>query len=88
MYDKNGKECYWIEDSSSCITKTCDNAPSTISDAAGCEEYLSGCTMFDDVKCKTKICEDFVFTTDALCKGAMSTCTSDGTKCVLRGTCA
>ncbi|CAD8108961.1 unnamed protein product [Paramecium primaurelia] len=82
--DKNGKSCYW--NGTACITRTCENAPEATATADECNTYLAGCTL-DSVKCKTKVCEDFAFATDALCKQALSTCTTNGTNCVTRGTC-
>nr|AAS94225.1 surface antigen A [Paramecium tetraurelia] len=82
--NKNGDPCYWT--GTACITKSCDNAPDSTATADDCNTYLSGCTL-DSVKCKTKVCEDFAFATDALCKQAISTCTTNGTNCVTRGTC-
>ena len=84
--DASSRKCYWIDDTVGCVTKTCENSPNYASEAE-CDTYLSGCTT-DAVKCKTKICEDFPLTTDALCKAAISTCTSNGSICVSRGTCA
>lgn len=63
--DKNGKSCYW--NGTACITRTCENAPEATATADECNTYLAGCTL-DSVKCKTKVCEDFAFATDALCK--------------------
>ncbi|CAD8183449.1 unnamed protein product [Paramecium pentaurelia] len=83
-YNKAGDPCYWT--GTACITKSCDNAPDATATADECNTYLAGCTL-DNVKCKTKVCEDFAFATDALCKQAISTCTTNGTNCVTRGTC-
>ncbi|CAK64863.1 unnamed protein product (macronuclear) [Paramecium tetraurelia] len=82
--DKTARSCYW--NGTACITRSCENAPEATSSAEDCNTYLSGCTS-DSVKCKTKVCEDFAFATDALCKSALSTCTTNGTNCVTRGTC-
>ncbi|CAK64788.1 unnamed protein product (macronuclear) [Paramecium tetraurelia] len=82
--DKTGRSCYW--NGTACITRTCENAPDSTASAEDCNTYLAGCTL-DSVKCKTKVCEDFAFATDALCKSALSTCTTNGTNCVTRGTC-
>ncbi|CAD8145016.1 unnamed protein product [Paramecium octaurelia] len=82
--DKTGRSCYW--NGTACITRTCENAPDSTASADDCNTYLAGCTL-DSVKCKTKVCEDFAFATDALCKQALSTCTTNGTNCVTRGTC-
>nr|CAA09180.1 surface antigen G [Paramecium tetraurelia] len=82
--NKAGDPCYWT--GTTCITKSCDNAPDATATADECNTYLAGCTL-DNVKCKTKVCEDFAFATDALCKQAISTCTTNGTNCVTRGTC-
>ena len=68
------------------MTKTCENSPNYAT-PSDCDTYLPGCTT-DEVKCKTKICEDFPLTTDALCRAALSTCTSNGSICVSKGTCA
>nr|P13837.1 RecName: Full=G surface protein, allelic form 156; Flags: Precursor [Paramecium primaurelia]CAA27514.1 unnamed protein product [Paramecium primaurelia] len=83
-YNKAGDPCYWT--GTACITKSCDNAPDATATADECNTYLAGCTL-NNVKCKTKVCEDFAFATDALCKQAISTCTTNGTNCVTRGTC-
>ena len=64
-YNKAGSPCYWT--GTACITKSCDNAPDATASADDCNTYLAGCTL-DNVKCKTKVCEDFAFATDALCK--------------------
>ncbi|CAD8208460.1 unnamed protein product [Paramecium pentaurelia] len=85
--DKSSRKCYWdiTDDEGKCITKRCENSPKYGSESE-CENYLSGCTISTN-KCMTKICEDFTLTTDALCKAALSTCTSNGFNCVLRGAC-
>ncbi|CAD8176961.1 unnamed protein product [Paramecium pentaurelia] len=83
-YNKAGDPCYW--NGTACITRTCENAPEATATADECNTYLPGCTL-DTVKCKTKVCEDFAFATDTLCKQALSTCTTNGTYCVTRGTC-
>ncbi|CAD8176985.1 unnamed protein product [Paramecium pentaurelia] len=83
--DKSGRLCYW--NGTGCITRTCENAPDATVSAEECNTYLSGCTLDALVKCKTKVCEDFAFATDALCRQALSTCTTNGTNCVTRGTC-
>ncbi|CAD8109110.1 unnamed protein product [Paramecium primaurelia] len=82
--DKSGRLCYW--NGTGCITRSCDNAPEATASPDECNTYLAGCTL-DTVKCKTKVCEDFAFATDALCRQAISTCTTNGTNCVTRGTC-
>ncbi|CAD8124653.1 unnamed protein product [Paramecium sonneborni] len=82
--DKSGRSCYWT--GTACITRTCENAPDATATADECNTYLAGCTL-DSVKCKTKVCEDFAFATDALCKQALTTCTTNGINCVTRGTC-
>ncbi|CAD8124536.1 unnamed protein product [Paramecium sonneborni] len=84
--DKSSRKCYWDTAESKCITKKCENSPNYGSDSE-CNSYLFGCTT-DPVKCKTKICEDFPLTTDALCKAQISTCTSNGVNCVRRGSCS
>ncbi|CAD8110299.1 unnamed protein product [Paramecium primaurelia] len=83
-FNKAGDPCYW--NGTACITRTCENAPDATVTAEECNTYLAGCTL-DNVKCKPKVCEDFAFATDALCKQALSTCTTNGTNCVTRGTC-
>ncbi|CAD8109099.1 unnamed protein product [Paramecium primaurelia] len=83
--DKSGRLCYW--NGTACITRSCDNAPEATASPDECNTYLAGCTLDADVKCKTKVCEDFAFATDALCRQAISTCTTNGTNCVTRGTC-
>lgn len=87
--DKSLRKCFWDTTESKCITKKCENSPNFGSESE-CDTYLSGCTT-DAIKCKTKICEDFPLTTDALCKAALPkakpTCTSNGVNCVRRGTC-
>ncbi|CAD8210128.1 unnamed protein product [Paramecium octaurelia] len=83
--DKSSRKCFWDTTDGKCITKKCENSPNTGSESE-CDTYLSGCTT-DTIKCKTKICEDFPLTTDALCKAALSTCTSNGVNCVKRGYC-
>ncbi|CAD8109130.1 unnamed protein product [Paramecium primaurelia] len=82
--DKSGRLCYW--NGTGCITRTCENAPEATASPDECNTYLAGCTL-DSVKCKTKVCEDFAFATDALCKQSLSTCTTNGTNCITRGTC-
>ncbi|CAD8157963.1 unnamed protein product [Paramecium octaurelia] len=67
-YNKAGDPCYWT--GTACITKSCDNAPDATATAEECNTYLAG------------FCEDFAFATDALCKQAISTCTTNGTNCV------
>ncbi|CAD8214584.1 unnamed protein product [Paramecium octaurelia] len=67
-----------------CITKKCENSLNYGSESE-CDTYLSGCTT-DAIKCKTKICEDFSLSTDALCKAGLSICTSNGVNCVKIGT--
>lgn len=37
--------------------------------------------------CRLEVCEDLLFTTDFECKYFNSVCTTDGTKCVVRGKC-
>ncbi|CAD8157933.1 unnamed protein product [Paramecium octaurelia] len=83
-YNKAGDPCYWT--GTACITKSCENAPDATSTAVDCNTYLAGCTL-DAVKCKTKVCEDFAYTTDDVCKQAISTCTTNGVICVTRGSC-
>ncbi|CAD8125030.1 unnamed protein product [Paramecium sonneborni] len=82
--DKSGRLCYW--NGTGCVTRSCENAPEETSTPEQCHDHLAGCTL-DSVKCKTKICEDFAFATDALCKQALNTCTTNGTNCVTRGSC-
>ncbi|CAD8210801.1 unnamed protein product [Paramecium pentaurelia] len=84
--DKSSRKCYWDTTDSKCITKKCENSPNYASESE-CDTYLPGCTT-DAIKCKTKICEDFPLTTDALCKAALSHCTSNGVNCVRRGSCS
>lgn len=57
----NGDPCYWT--GTTCITRSCDNAPDSANSAELCNAYLAGCTT-DTSKCKTKVCEDYYFTTD------------------------
>ncbi|CAD8070415.1 unnamed protein product [Paramecium primaurelia] len=83
-FNKNGDPCYWT--GTICVTRSCENAPDSVSSADECNAYLAGCTS-DTVKCKTKVCEDYQFTTDALCQQELSTCTSNGKYCVTRGSC-
>ncbi|CAD8045477.1 unnamed protein product [Paramecium sonneborni] len=83
-FNQAGYACYWT--GTTCITKSCDNAPDSTTTTDECNTYLSGCTL-DAIKCKTQICEDFNFTTDELCKQAMQTCTTNGIYCVTRGSC-
>ncbi|CAK61619.1 unnamed protein product, partial (macronuclear) [Paramecium tetraurelia] len=73
-YNSTGQLCYWT--GTDCITKTCENAPE---ETATAEQYV--------IKCKIKICEDYVLTTDEQCSYALSTCTTNGINCVARGTC-
>ncbi|CAK72099.1 unnamed protein product (macronuclear) [Paramecium tetraurelia] len=83
-YNSTGQLCYWT--GTDCITKTCENAPEETATAEQCNNYLYGCTI-DVIKCKIKICEDYVLTTDEQCSYALSTCTTNGINCVARGTC-
>lgn len=89
VIDSTGKPCFWNTNTSKCEIKSCENAPSTAVDAAGCAAHFSVCTLDND-KCKSKTCSDFTFTTDSLCSAAIPTgvCTSNGSSCVLRGSCA
>ncbi|CAD8202267.1 unnamed protein product [Paramecium octaurelia] len=83
-YNRAGQPCYWT--GTDCITRACENAPEETATAEQCNNYLYGCTI-DVIKCKIKICEDYLLTTDEQCTYALSTCTTNGTNCVTRGTC-
>ncbi|CAK70236.1 unnamed protein product (macronuclear) [Paramecium tetraurelia] len=83
-FNSTGQSCYWT--GTECITKSCENAPIETATAEQCNNYLYGCTI-DVIKCKIKICEDYVLTTDEQCSYALSTCTTNGVNCVTRGTC-
>lgn len=63
--DKFSRKCFWDTTENKCITKKCENSPKFESES-DCKNFLPGCTT-DTIKCKTKICEDFPFSTDALC---------------------
>ncbi|CAK68380.1 unnamed protein product (macronuclear) [Paramecium tetraurelia] len=76
-------DCYYDNDQSKCITKTCQNKPDSIS---SCSEYLGQCYE-DTIKCKSAICEYYYYATDQECRNIMSHCTSDGTQCIPRRKC-
>lgn len=48
---------------------------------------MSGCTLDENVKCRTLLCEDFELKTDADCEKAYPGCTSNGINCVKRDVC-
>ena len=39
--DVNNAECYWVEETSDCITKECDKAPAKFINS--CETFLAKC---------------------------------------------
>ncbi|CAD8105628.1 unnamed protein product [Paramecium sonneborni] len=89
------EKCYW--DGEKCITPTCENAPQSFINDSQCGDYNKICTQDNTIPCKTLVCEDFLLTTDDACKEKLKicktdvscvyTCTTDGTKCVLRKQC-
>ncbi|CAK66479.1 unnamed protein product (macronuclear) [Paramecium tetraurelia] len=84
--DGSGNDCFWYD--SKCQIKTCSAAPPDQNTAQLCSSWLPTCTAEDTNKCKRHVCEEYEFTTDSECKTAMSSCTTDGTKCVKRGSCS
>ncbi|CAD8114481.1 unnamed protein product [Paramecium primaurelia] len=84
--DINNNDCYWYD--SKCQLKTCENAPNDKNTKTLCEQWLPQCTAEDTNKCKTITCEDYPYTTDLECRQQMSYCTTDGIKCVTKGSCA
>ncbi|CAD8170625.1 unnamed protein product [Paramecium octaurelia] len=84
--DINNNDCHWLD--SKCLQKTCENAPSNINTKLLCEQWLPQCTAEDINKCKTITCEDYTYTTDLECRQQTPICTTDGTKCVTKGSCA
>ncbi|CAD8122236.1 unnamed protein product [Paramecium sonneborni] len=84
--DINNNDCYWFD--SKCDQKSCANAPSDKNTKQLCEQWLPNCTAEDTNKCKTITCEDYQYKTDQECRQQMPICTTDGIKCVTKGTCA
>jgi hypothetical protein len=39
--DINGADCYWVDESSDCVTKTCDKAPARFINT--CNSFMSKC---------------------------------------------
>ena len=57
-------------------------------DEKSCFFGLDGECIFDNKKCRVKICTDFKETTTSGCEKKLAGCISDGTTCLSKGACA